>query len=131
MSIPKPNLTEEQLKARAAKWVKKWRDNNPEKQRLARRRAYLNRKIKALRTVGEVKCKRCGCDEVQFLEFNHIEGNGCKEWRKNGRVATMEMILSKKRGIEGLEILCRVCNSLDYLERKNKNSSLRYKIIWT
>lgn len=83
MARPKPNLTPEQLKARQAKWVDNWRKKYPDRQKLARKRAYLNRKIKALKFVGEVKCNRCGCDEIDFLEFNHIKGNGCKEWRKN------------------------------------------------
>lgn len=130
MSRPKPNLTPEQFKARSAMWVKRWRDANPEKQALARKRAYMNRKIKALKAVGDVKCNRCGCDEVDFLEFNHINGNGCKEWRDSRGVAMMDRILTKERGVDGLEILCRVCNSLDFLERKNNESSKKYKIIW-
>ena len=130
MSLPKPNETIEQHKARLAGYVQKWRVANPDKQRLARKRAYMNRKIKAFSKLGEVKCGRCGCTEVDFLEFNHINGNGCKEWRVNGGRAMMDMILTKNRGIDGLEILCRVCNALDFLERKNKESAERFEIKW-
>lgn len=131
MARPKPNLTPEQLKIRSAMWVKKWRDNNPEKQILARRRAYLNRKRKGFEMIGEVKCNRCGCDEIDFLEYNHINGGGCKEWRENNGRGMGDMILTKKRTTDDLEILCRVCNALEFLERKNNQSSKRFKIEWT
>lgn len=130
MARPKPNLTEEQLKARSAMWVKRWRDKYPERQALARKRAYLNRKLKAFRIIGEPKCKRCGCDILEFLEYNHINGGGSKEWRKNNGRSMSDMLLTKGRTKEGLEILCRVCNAADFLSRKNNEQSKRYKIIW-
>jgi hypothetical protein len=124
------NETPEQRKARHAGYVQKWRLANPEKHKLARRRAYLNRKIKAFRVIGEVKCKNCGCDVLEFLEFNHINGGGCKEWRENKGRQMADLLLTKGRKPEGLEILRRVCNALDFLGRKNKQEVNRYKIIW-
>ena len=53
MPRPKPNLTKKELRERQARWVKEWRDKNPEKHKLARKRAYTNRKIKAMKKVGE------------------------------------------------------------------------------
>lgn len=131
MARPKPNLTVEQLKERAAMWVKKWRDNNPEKQALARKRAYINRKRKAFQKLGEVKCRRCGCDEIDFLEFNHINGGGCEEWRKGKYMSMADKIITGKRDTTGLEILCRVCNALDFLERKNPVSAKKYKVCYS
>lgn len=130
MARPKPNLTQEQLKLRQAEWVKRWREKNPEKQALARKRAYINRKLKAIKLVGEPKCVRCGCDELLFLEFNHKEGNGCIEWRRSGGIPMMDRILSKNRKIDDLEVVCRVCNALDYLERKNNIQAKKYRVIW-
>ena len=130
MSLPKPNLTSEQLKARSAMWVKRWRDKYPEKQALARKRSYLNRKLKAFNVIGEAKCNRCGCDELAFLEFNHINGNGCKEWRDNKGRPMMDMILTNKRKTDDLEIVCRICNAWDYLGRKNPEQSKRFNILW-
>lgn len=127
MALPKPNLTSEQLKARSAMWVQRWRTKYPEKQALARKRAYNNRKLKALKIVGEPKCNQCGCDELSFLEFNHIGGNGCVEWRENKGKPMMDRVI-KGRETDDLEILCRVCNALDYLSRKNKEQSQRYEI---
>ncbi len=130
MALPKPNLTPEQLKARSAMWVKRWRDKYPEKQALARKRAYNNRKLKAILKVGEARCVRCGCDELDFLEFNHIGGNGCKDHRENKNVPMMDRILTGKRNTDDLEIVCRVCNALDFLERKNNKQSKRFSIKW-
>jgi len=130
MALPKSNLTPEQLKARSAMWVQRWRTKYPERQKLARKRAYNNRKLKAILKVGEAKCNNCGCDELDFLEFNHKNGDGCKDWRKNHGTAMMDRILTKKRNVDDLEIVCRVCNALDFLKRKNGKQSDKYKIIW-
>ena len=130
MARPKPNLTSKQLKERSAMWVKRWRDANPEKQALVRLRAYRNRKTKAFRVIGEPKCVRCGCDELDFLEFNHKNGGGCKEYRNSKNQPMMDRILTNKRDIKGLEIVCRVCNALDFLERKNNLSAKRFIIKW-
>ena len=124
------NETEEQRKARFAGYVQKWRIANPEKQKLARKRAYNNRKLRALKMVGEPKCARCGCDEIDFLEYNHIGGGGCKEWRKDGYMSMTDKLITGKRSVDGLEILCRVCNALEFLERKNKKSAERFEIKW-
>lgn len=130
MARPKPNLTKKQLKERSAMWVKRWRDANPEKQALARLRAYRNRKIKAFKIIGEPKCVRCGCDEIDFLEFNHKSGGGCKEHRESHNRPMMDRILTGKRNTDDLEIVCRVCNALDFLERKNNQQSKRFQIKW-
>jgi hypothetical protein len=74
---------------------------------------------------------KCGCDELDFLEFNHIDGGGCKECRDSITYSSMvDKLLTGKRKPEGLEILCRVCNALDFLNRKNIESSKKFKIIW-
>ena len=130
MALPKPNLTSEQLKARSAMWVKRWRDKYPEKQALARKKSYLNRKIKAMDKVGGAVCKLCGCNELSFLEFNHKNGGGAKEIRENGYGSMMDMILTKKRKVDDLEVLCRVCNALDHLQRKNKLQANKFMIKW-
>jgi len=129
MALPKPNLTEQQLKDRQAQWVHNWRVKYPEKQKLARKRAYNNRKLKAINKIGYARCVRCGCDELDFLEFNHIGGNGCQDWRANKGIPMMDRILSGRKTGD-LEILCRVCNAIDYLERKNKEQAKRFKVKW-
>lgn len=130
MARPKRIETEEQRKARMAMYVQRWRDNNPEKQKLARQRAYNNRKIKAMDMVGGAVCRRCGCDELHALEFNHINGGGASEHRENGSRPIMDRILTDNRVYDDLEILCRVCNALDFIERKLPEIKGRFRVVW-
>ena len=93
---------------------------------------YVDRRVKAMLLVsktGRVECNRCKCDELLFLEFNHVNGGGCKEYREN-RTSMEEKILFNKRGVDDLEILCRICNALDYLGRKNYKQHKRFSIKW-
>jgi len=41
-----------------------------------------------------------------------------------------DKLITGKRSVDGLEILCRVCNALEFLERKNKKSAERFEIKW-
>lgn len=117
-------------KARQAAYVAKWRKNNPEKQKLARLRTYLNRKRKVFNLLGGAFCAKCGCDELSFLEINHINGGGSKEWRSR-RGNMHDYLLSGKRNTNGLNVLCRVCNAIDYLKNKNPEAIKKYKLAWT
>lgn len=132
----KPNESEsetsEQLKKRE-KWnryMRTYRAKHPDRVRKARRRQYINRKTKAMKAVSDAKCERCGCDEIDFLEFNHKNGGGCQEHRITDCKPMMDRILTKNRDTDDLEILCRICNALEFLERKNKKSAKGFKIKW-
>lgn len=78
-----------------------------------------------------MKCAMCGCDDTRFLEINHIEGGGRKEQqglkKTDHNVSTnFVMLIHKgKRGVEDLNLLCRVCNSIDHLERVYGKIGLR------
>ena len=78
-----------------------------------------------------MKCAMCGCDDTRFLEVNHIKGGGRKEQKglkkKDHNISTnFVMLIHKgKRGVEDLNLLCRVCNSIDHLERVYGKIGLR------
>lgn len=40
----------------------------------------------------------------------------------------MDRVLTMKRSVEDLEILCRVCNALEFLQRKNPQSATGYQV---
>ncbi|MGI0022946.1 MAG: hypothetical protein ACRD9Q_08815, partial [Nitrososphaeraceae archaeon] len=43
---------------------------------------YANKRLESLTKVDpSLKCAVCGCDDVRFLEVNHIKGGGRKEQR--------------------------------------------------
>ena len=106
-----------------------YRERYPEKIKEQRKRQHTSRKKKAMAIVGSLVCENCGCNQIDFLEFNHKNGNGCKEHKEN-RSAMMDMILTHSRSTADLNILCRVCNALDYLTRKNSDESRRFTILW-
>ena len=94
----------------------------------------MSRKIRAMETVGGAICNRCGCDELDYLEFNHKNGGGAKEFRENSKIkgylGMTDQLLTGKRIGNDIEILCRVCNALEFLERKSDKSKGRFTIIW-
>jgi hypothetical protein len=116
-------------RARSKEHVIAYRTRNSDKVPAQRRKAYTNRKVKAMAKIGEIICSNCGCNELDFLEFNHKQGNGCKEF-KNDKTPMMDKILTHGRSTDDLNILCRVCNALDYLMRKNIDESKRFTISW-
>ena len=70
---------------------------------------------------GRIQRVKCGCRILKFLEINHVNGGGHKEIQNGIHYKTPRALLKAlkngKRKIDDLNILCRPCNSLDYLER--------------
>jgi hypothetical protein len=79
--------------------------------------------------LGGCQCCNCGCDELSFLEINHIGGGGCVEFRERGN-RVVDNLVSGKRTTDGLNVLCRVCNALDHLARKNPEAASAFTIQW-
>jgi len=81
-----------------------------------------------------MKCAMCGCGDIRLLEINHIKGGGNKEQQRlkktdhNLSQNFIMLIHNGKRGTEDLNLLCRVCNSIDHLERAYGNTGLR--VVW-
>lgn len=110
---------------------RKWREAHPEKYKEIWKRTNREYKIKVLAAVsgGKIRCANCGCDQVEFLEVNHINGGGAREYKHGGNNKKMyAAILSGERDTCDLNILCKPCNNLHYLELKF--GKLPYEIIW-
>lgn len=77
------------------------------------------RRIKYLLMISpDVKCANCGCDIYDLLEVNHKAGGGGKEsitYRLAGSNLQAQVMMGK-RTTDDLEICCRVCNALHYIE---------------
>jgi len=75
------------------------------------------------------KCVRCGCDDWRVLEVNHKNGGGNRE-HETGRYARAlyHDIMQRRRTTEDLEILCRPCNAIHYLEMKF--GPLPIRVVW-
>jgi hypothetical protein len=106
----------------------KWRSKNPEKVREMCRKRHQRLRRRALEKIGLLICNNCGCDKYELLEINHIDGEGNKE-RKQKRTSVFYLdIIYGRRVIKDLEILCRPCNHIHYLELKY--NKLPYEIKW-
>lgn len=103
--------------------VKAWRAKRPKQStdwmRRQRRRALM------LVGDGAIACVRCGCDRPELLEINHKNGGGRKDlvgkW-------FYRAIVKLERKTDDLELLCRPCNAIHYLE--SKYGPLPLKVVW-
>lgn len=115
-------------KRRHEKAQKKWIENNPDRYKEIWRATNKRYREKVLRSVSEeLKCMKCGCDKIEFLEINHKNGGGAKEVKHRNQDFYAK-ILSGERATDDLELLCKPCNNLHYLELKY--GSQPFKIIW-
>ena len=108
--------------------LKAWkapRNRATEAERRYRQRAVL------LVGRGAMACVRCGCDDIRCLEINHKNGGGGKEHaeiRAKGR-SLHRLIAQMKRAVDDLELLCRPCNAVHFLEMK-LGTTLPFRIAW-
>lgn len=76
---------------------------------------------------GAVACVQCGCDRPEMLEINHINGGGGLELKGSGHKMYRD-IARMIRPVDDLNLLCRPCNAVHYLELKF--GPLPFKIMW-
>ena len=122
---------------------KRWYEMNKERERAKKKQYWrehreehriyrMKKRLKALRKVsGEdvPKCINCGCDDVRFLEINHINGGGYKEKKEAGGTGyVFKNILNGTRKTDDLNVLCKVCNGLDALKRKY--GEVPIEVVW-
>ena len=65
------------------------------------------------------KCAKCGIDNINCLEIDHINNNGAKERKgvqKTGEV--FYLWLRKNNYPKNYQILCKNCNWIKYLESR-------------
>jgi len=91
-----------------------------------RRRAFF----KICRSVTP-KCVRCGCDDFRLLEINHkiACSEDARERRTRSGQNICKCIVNGSRTVDDLELLCRPCNAIHYLEHK-LGGPLPIKVIW-
>jgi hypothetical protein len=93
----------------------------------ARTRARRRLRMLTLIAGGPPRCARCGCDDLRFLEANHKNGGGGDERyikapggaRLPRGYDMQNAILNGTRRVDDLEVLCRPCNAIHWLELKH------------
>jgi hypothetical protein len=107
---------------------RKWYRKDPARTAEMESEKRKRKRQRALLLVGRglIKCINCGCNKPEFLEVNHINGGGSKENKKSSKFYSD--LLAGRRGIEDLELRCKVCNVLHYSEKIY--GKLPSNIIW-
>ncbi len=143
------------------KYVKEWKEKNQEKWRKYQKQynkkwVELNRdKVNAynrnrnpvyrLRTrkkvfnlLGGEFCVLCGCSDIRILEINHINGGGSQQMKqktkKGIKYSYIQLLYDIKMGRldkKYFNVMCRVCNVIDYVFRKYGEESIRDSYINT
>lgn len=108
--------------------LKKYYKENYELVKQKAREGRWKFRLSVLNIVGKgvLKCVNCGCDNTKLLEINHKNGNGIKETKQGTKF--YYTIRNLERNIDDLELTCRICNTLHYMELLH--GKLPYKIIW-
>ena len=127
-------LYNEKNKEKYKEYKKKYYEINKEK---IRRKAINYDRVHRMKVLYKIdpllKCKRCGCDDLRFLEINHINGGGWREsksYRYTSSTSISHAIRYFGRKTDDLELLCRPCNHIHFLERKYKINNTNLKVIW-
>ena len=114
----RPFIANSASKKRKQSFIEWCSDSEKRKKSAAKSRRLLRKRV-FFRISGEIShsCTRCGCRDSRFLEVNHKNGGGAKE-TKNGKWSMQfyHSIASGKRRVDDLEILCRPCNAIHFLE---------------
>lgn len=107
----------------------KWYSNPENRKHRGEKQRGVLRKQVYFKISGTIHpyCVRCGCDDPRILEINHKNGGGGIELRSKGTQLYHD-IASGKRSTEDLELLCKPCNAIHYLERKF--GKLPMRVIW-
>ena len=98
-------------------------------ERAKKTRETVRKVIFNLLSDGNPVCANCGCDDARFLEINHINGGGTKELHKGQKTNSFYLdIYSGRRKTDDLNLLCKICNALHFLELKN--GKLPFVVSW-
>lgn len=105
-------------------------DKLHKKDRAKKNRELIRKVILNIISNNNPVCENCGCDSLPLLEINHKNGGGTKEVRSGKSTNQFYLDIYKgRRNTDDLNLLCKVCNSLHYLELKN--GKLPYTITWS
>ena len=66
--------------------------------------------------MGGARCNNCGCDVFELLEVNHIKGAGRQELKSKQSRQLYRDIINGQVEQRDYNVLCKVCNTLHYVE---------------
>lgn len=113
--IPKSTTWNRNNPEYRANWIK----THPRNVKVHKKVWYEGYKLRALQIISGLQtpeCNNCGCANIIILEVNHKNGGGRRE-NKRG-LALYREIIAGRRKTKDLNVLCRVCNAKDDVERR-------------
>lgn len=125
----RPDVKERRNKKAREKYLEFRNDPEYKKsQSIYQRTSRYNKKIEAFTqysTNGEIKCAKCGYEDIRALSLDHINNDALIQKRKinakHPRQVTGTLIyrdLKKQGWPKGFQILCYNCNWIKYIESK-------------
>lgn len=104
-------------KKRSIKYSHRHRDNH---RKYAR--AYVQRvkcEVLSHYSNGDMKCVRCGFDDIRALSIDHVNGGGRKHTR--GLTETLYNWLKRNNYPDGFQVLCMNCQFIKKMENGESN----------
>jgi len=83
------------------------------------KKAEIRLKAMYIISNNKIECNNCKCNDIRILEINHKSGGGNKEKKQkyfNDKYLFYKDIVSGKRSIKDLELLCKLCNIHHYIQ---------------
>lgn len=97
-------------------YMRKWRERNADAQKNIDKRYRDKLRLSVLEHLGGAFCVECGCDIIEILEINHINGGGRKEMSTLKKGEYIRKIRDDINARDKYNVLCRVCNAKHYAE---------------
>lgn len=115
---------------------KQYKLNERKRRKTAKKQIWLSHsseylqevRLLVLNMLGGPICVDCGCNKLEILEINHINGGGYKERQKRSTLNYYRKILQTDYPQLKYNVMCRVCNSLHYVRDILKISG--HKVVW-
>jgi len=73
-------------------------------------------------------CDNCRCDDIRLIEINHKNGDGARDTRSKYHQKFLYDIITGRSKTDDLDLRCRVCNALHYIE--SKYGKLPFKVAY-
>jgi hypothetical protein len=96
-------------KERVRGYHRRYRAENPEKDRETHRKKHVKLRTKVLEAYGSY-CACCGESDYHFLAIDHINGGGAAHRREIGGGGNTYNWLVKNNFPKGFQVLCHNCN---------------------
>ena len=72
-------------------------------------RGIRKKALAMLSAGGEIKCKRCGFNDIRALQIDHVDGGGGTD-RKTRQSTCLHLDIVRGRNSSNVQILCANCN---------------------